>query len=108
MLVEHVVLSHLQHLEDVQRFLEGGPRPTLPSPENCLFGRWVEERGKDRYGQEPWFDEMVEHHKTFHTLLEEVVRLYERGEFEKAAKRMDEAYTLFARAGYAFLNMGLE
>jgi hypothetical protein len=50
----------------------------------------------------------VEHHKTFHNLLEEAVLLHERGEFKEAAKRMDEAYTLFARVGYALLNMRLE
>jgi len=61
------------------------------------LGRWIGGEGKDKYGQAPWFGELVERHKAFHNLTEEAVRLQERGESEEAAKRMNEAYGLFAR-----------
>jgi methyl-accepting chemotaxis protein len=105
MLVEEVVLGHLRYLESVQRFLEGGPRPALSSPEDCLLGRWIGGEGKDKYGQTPWFGELVERHKAFHNLTEEAVRLQERGESEEAAKRMNEAYGLFARIEHILLEM---
>jgi hypothetical protein len=105
MFVEQVVLAHLRYLENVQRFLEGGPRPALSSPEDCLLGRWVSGEGKEKYGQAPWFGELVELHKAFHNLTEEAVRLQERGESEEAAKRMNEAYGLFARVEHILLEM---
>jgi hypothetical protein len=103
--VEKVVLAHLQYLENVQRFLDGGPYPPLSAPTDCALGRWIRGEGEARYGQEAWFRELVELHKAFHGVTEEAVKAQERGDPAEAGRKMDEAYRLFGRIEHLLMQV---
>ena len=90
--------------ERAEIFGRGAP-PCSVLPRGLPLGQVDRGEGKDKYGQAPWFGELVERHKAFHNLTEEAVRLQERGESEEAAKRMNEAYGLFARIEHILLEM---
>jgi len=103
--VEKAILAHLQYLENVQRFLDGGPYPPLTAPTDCVLGRWIEEEGRVRYGQEVWFGELVQLHKAFHGITEEAVKAQERGNLTEATHKIEEAYRLFGRIEYLLLRI---
>jgi|GEM_PF-3573783 len=103
--VEKVVLAHLQYLQNVERFLEGGPPPPLSAATDCALGRWIGEEGGASYGGEDWFKELVERHDSFHRTTEEAVRAYEGGDAASAKQKLDEVYPLFGRIEYLLLRV---
>jgi methyl-accepting chemotaxis protein len=62
----------------------------VTSPKECKFGRWYQNAGLKRFGQLDAYRVLGRHHEAIHQAAREVVALYNNGEAEKAAERLDE------------------
>lgn len=107
-MLEAIVLAHLRYLENVERFMEGGPEPALTPPAECSLGRWLAGEGRGAYEHLPAFQEVVSLHERFHGLTAEAVSLKQEGKEAEARERMNEAYRLFGRIEHLLLRLDEE
>ncbi len=82
-MVEQIVLAHMQYLEGIARFFEGGEDPPLTPPTDCSLGRWYQEN-RERYGERAEFRELGLLHQTFHEKAERAVLLLRQGKRKEA------------------------
>ena len=66
----------------------------------CQLGRWLHQTGRQRYGQQPTFTQLLQHHAQFHQEAAKVAQAANAGN-QSAVERMIDAQTPFSQATQA-------
>jgi hypothetical protein len=105
MLVEQVILAHLDYLNQIVDFVEGRkPEAQTRSHTECTLGRWLAGEGQE-HREAPWFDELFERHRRFHEVTQAAVQLTQEGRGAEAQEKVNEAYQLFSWIESTLLNL---
>ena len=72
---------------------------TLRKDDCCALGKWIYGAGGQRWGKEPDFTSLVQHHKTFHLEAGKVADTINSGKLD-AAQKMMLPETPFVQAGH--------
>lgn len=107
-MVEQIVLSHLQYLENIVKYTEEhGEKPPTPEPTECSFGKWYYTTAKDNpaISGHPKYEELGELHKQFHAITKEAVEASAAGDDSRAKALTSESFPLFGKIEHILLDM---
>lgn len=89
--LQEVTTSHMAQSGQLDDLMSGRDDPAEAAPEpisHCIFTRWVEEEGQDRFGGDQAFRDVLEHHAELHDQGEKVFQLMREGNEAEAQKAM--------------------
>jgi diguanylate cyclase (GGDEF)-like protein/PAS domain S-box-containing protein len=88
-------VEHRAWVRDVERFLfwENTKFPEIDH-DACLFGKWLLNEGKTRYGKRPIFISLQRVHEEIHDLAKQLLKLHYKGNHSDAKAGLEKIYTL--------------
>jgi hypothetical protein len=96
-----LLLAEFEHrcwVKDLVDAVEGHTLVTRPdaidNPGHCEFGRWIEQRGRPRYGKEPHFAEVDSVHLAIHDLGRQIHQHLLAGATDEASSLVPELQRL--------------
>ena len=93
---EDLVAAKAKHYffkSKMRAFLEGStevPENILSDFNACGLGKWINEIGRQKYGAFPEIEELDSIHQRIHETAKEIILLKNKGQQEKAEKKMSE------------------
>ncbi len=91
-------VDHQHWISALQEYLRGEKDTPPPmDSDKCHFGHWLKEEGAKQYDQHPEFPELVYIHERLHTVGQELVDLYKRGDHSEAQSREVELLAIYSK-----------
>jgi EAL domain-containing protein (putative c-di-GMP-specific phosphodiesterase class I) len=88
-------VEHRAWVRDIERFLfwENTKLPEIDH-KACLFGKWLLNEGKGRYGTKPIFISLLRVHEEIHDLAKQLLKLHYKGNHSDAKAGLEKLYNL--------------
>jgi EAL domain-containing protein (putative c-di-GMP-specific phosphodiesterase class I) len=88
-------VEHRAWIRDVERFLfwENTKFPEIDH-KACMFGKWLLNEGKEKYGNRPIFISLQRVHEDIHDLAKQLLKLHYKGDHSDAKAGLKKLYNL--------------